>query len=90
MRLFEGGDFEQKIMEKCGCLNYTTTKWEVVKPGISERHVSYGFNHQVSIFGGEVTCAQQKSTLRDEKGWVVNEVMMLHDVPFCDHFQVYM
>lgn len=87
MELFKGGTLEQKVMEKSGCLNYTTTSWEPVQPGVSERRVSYRFNRSVSIFGGEVTSIQQKSSNNgDEK--IVNEVMSLSDVPFADHFRV--
>ncbi|KDP31032.1 hypothetical protein JCGZ_11408 [Jatropha curcas] len=88
MEIFDGGKMEHKIMEKSGCLNYATTTWESVKPGIFERHVSYKFNRHVSIFGGEVTCTQQKSPIADDRGWIVNEVMVLHNVPFGDHFRV--
>ncbi|KAJ9163797.1 hypothetical protein P3X46_023428 [Hevea brasiliensis] len=48
-----------KIMERSGCLNYTTTNWECVKPGIFERRLSYRFNCHVSIFGGEVNFKYQ-------------------------------
>lgn len=87
MEIF-GGKMEHRIMEKSGCLNYTTTTWECGKPGIFERHISYRFNHHVSIFGGEVSCTQQKYAMENDRGWVVNEVMVLHNVPFGDHFRV--
>ncbi|XVF49315.1 hypothetical protein PTKIN_Ptkin04bG0001500 [Pterospermum kingtungense] len=89
MEIFDGGNLEHNIMEKSGCLNYATTTWEHVKPGVSERQVSYKFNRHVSIFGGEVTCTQQKSPIPNDEGWIVNEVMVLHDVPFTDHFRVH-
>ncbi|OMO77406.1 C2 calcium-dependent membrane targeting [Corchorus capsularis] len=89
MEIFDGGKLEHKIMEKSGCLNYATTMWEPVKPGVCERHVSYKFNRHVSIFGGEVTCTQQKFPIANGEGWIVNEVMVLHDVPFGDHFRVH-
>ncbi|XP_021801704.1 C2 and GRAM domain-containing protein At5g50170 [Prunus avium] len=89
MEMFEGGMLEHKIREKSGCLNYTTTAWEPTKkPDAFERHLSYRFNRQVSIFGGEVTCRQQKTPIEDGQGWVVDEVMALHGVPFEDHFRV--
>ncbi|XP_017972261.1 PREDICTED: C2 and GRAM domain-containing protein At5g50170 isoform X1 [Theobroma cacao] len=89
MEIFDGGNLEHKIMEKSGCINYVTTIWEPVKPGVSERRISYKFNRHVSIFGGEVTCTQQKSPIANDEGWILNEVMVLHDVPFGDHFRVH-
>lgn len=88
MEMFDGGRLENRIMEKSGCLNYVTTSWEPIKPGVFERKLSYRFNCHVSIFGGEVTCTQQKSPLPNDEGWIVNEVMLLHDVPLDDHFRV--
>ncbi|XP_031405014.1 C2 and GRAM domain-containing protein At5g50170 isoform X1 [Punica granatum] len=87
MEVFSGGELEHKVMERSGCLNYATTAWETVKLGVFERSVSYKFNRHVSIFGGEVTCTQQKTS--NEDGWTVNEVMALHNVPFGDHFRVH-
>ncbi|XP_051136740.1 C2 and GRAM domain-containing protein At5g50170 isoform X2 [Andrographis paniculata] len=88
MKMFDGGELEHKVMSKSGCLNYQTTAWEEGTPGTQERRVCYKFSRRISIFGGEVTCTQQKSPLPDDNGWVVNEMMTLHDVPFSDHFQV--
>ncbi|KAF5730889.1 C2 and GRAM domain-containing protein [Tripterygium wilfordii] len=89
MEMFNGGLMEHKIMEKSGCLNYATTAWEPVKPGVLERRLSYKFNRHVSIFGVEVTCTQQKSSMTNDEGYIVNEVMVLHDIPFGDHFHVH-
>ncbi|TYH40333.1 hypothetical protein ES332_D12G239800v1 [Gossypium tomentosum] len=91
MEMFDGGEMEHKIMEKSGCLNYAATSWEQVKckSGVYERRVCYKFNRHVSIFGGEVTSTQQKYRIANgDVGWIVNEVMLLHDVPFSDHFRV--
>lgn len=88
MQIFDGGKLEHKIMEKSGCLNYATTTWEPVKPDVFERSMSYKFNRHVSVFGGEVTCTQQKFPIPNNEGWIVNEVMALHGVPFDDHFHV--
>ncbi|KAM1340054.1 hypothetical protein ACFX2H_038503 [Malus domestica] len=89
MEIFEGGKLEHKIMGKSCCLNYVTTAWEPTKkPDVFERHLSYRFNRQVSIFGGEVTCRQEKSPLANGEGWIVDEVMALQGVPFEDHFRV--
>lgn len=88
MGIFDGGNLEHKIMQRTGCMNYETTSWEQVKPDFFERHVSYQFNRHVSVFGGEVTCTQQKFPNTNTGGWTVIEVMDLHGVPFADHFHV--
>ncbi|KAI3876690.1 hypothetical protein MKX03_034199 [Papaver bracteatum] len=90
MQMFDGGQLEYKVMPKSGCVNYATTEWDAVKPDVFERHLCYKFNRHVSIFGGEVTSTQQKSPTDDGKGWIVDEVMTLHDVPFGDHFRVHL
>lgn len=88
MELFDGRDLEHKIMRRTGSINYATTNWESVKSDGFERRVSYKFNHQVSVFGGDVTCTQQKVPIENTEGWIVNEVMALHGVPFADHFRI--
>uniref|UniRef100_A0A1J3E213 C2 and GRAM domain-containing protein n=1 Tax=Noccaea caerulescens TaxID=107243 RepID=A0A1J3E213_NOCCA len=90
MKIFGGGEMERKIMEKSGCLNYASTTWESKKPGIYERRLSYKYNHYVSVFGGGVTCSQQKSPAPNDEGWILNEIVALHDVPFGDHFRVHL
>ncbi|KAK1318607.1 C2 and GRAM domain-containing protein [Acorus calamus] len=87
-RIFDGGNLEQKIMAKAGCFNYTTSPWELVKSDVYERHVRYKFSRHVSIFGGGVTSTQQKTSRPDGDGWVIDEVMTLHEIPFSDHFRV--
>ena len=88
MEVFDGGKLEHKIMGKSGCLNYATTTWEPVKPDVYERRISYKFNRHVSTFGGDVTCTQQKFPIAKKEGWIVNEVMALHGIPFGNHFRV--
>lgn len=88
MQMFVGGDLEHRVMSKSGCLNYTSTSWETVAPNVSERQVCYKFNRFISVFGGEVTSTQQKSPIANGTGWIINEIMALHDVPFGDHFRV--
>ncbi|EOA12464.1 hypothetical protein CARUB_v10025800mg [Capsella rubella] len=90
MKIFGGGELERKIMEKSGCLNYASTTWESKNPGVYERRLSYKYNHYVSVFGGGVTCAQQKSLAPSDEGWILNEIVALHDVPFGDHFRVHL
>ncbi|XP_022886156.1 C2 and GRAM domain-containing protein At5g50170 isoform X2 [Olea europaea var. sylvestris] len=88
MRIFDGGELEHKVMSKSGCLNYVTTAWESVASDVYERRISYRFSRRISTFGGEVSCTQQKSPIPNDGGWVVHEIMALHDVPFADHFRV--
>ncbi|KAK7302138.1 hypothetical protein RJT34_13018 [Clitoria ternatea] len=89
MGIFGGGKLEHNIMQRTGCMNYETTTWELVKPDVFERRVSYQFNRHVSAFGGEVTCTQQKFPNTNTGGWIVNEAMALHGVPFADHFHIH-
>ncbi|XP_011651740.1 C2 and GRAM domain-containing protein At5g50170 isoform X1 [Cucumis sativus] len=95
MEFFEGGKLEHRVMEKSGCLDYATTPWKSVKPGLLERRISYQFNHDISIFEGKVTCIQQKfpmtaaNTGSGEEEWIVNEVMSLHDIPFGECFRIH-
>lgn len=89
MEMFDGGNLEHIVMGKTGCLSYVTTTWEPVKTDLYERRLCYKFNRQFSIFGGEVTCTQQKFPISNGKGWIVNEAMALHNIPFSDHFRVH-
>ncbi|KAL8159035.1 hypothetical protein V2J09_000572 [Rumex salicifolius] len=89
LEMFDGGILEHKVMAKSGCLEYMTTQWETIKPRVYERRVSYKFSHHVSVFGGEVNCLQVKSPLKDDKGCVLNEVLIFQDIPFSDYFHVH-
>ncbi|KAK8923552.1 C2 and GRAM domain-containing protein [Platanthera zijinensis] len=86
--VFEGGELEKKIMEKVGCLNYSATEWKETKPDNHERHLRYKFSRHISVFGGEVTCTQRRTRTAGGRGWVINEVMSLHGIPFSDYFHV--
>ncbi|KAK9117298.1 hypothetical protein Sjap_016245 [Stephania japonica] len=90
MEMFDGDSFEHGIMMKLGCLNYTTTPWEAVEPDTYQRHVCYKFNRHVSVFGGEVTSTQKKSPIADSEGWVLDDIISLHHVPFGDHIRVHL
>ncbi|KAF6145125.1 hypothetical protein GIB67_013476 [Kingdonia uniflora] len=87
--LFSGGDIECKVMEKVGCLDYSHTPWELMKPDLYQRQICYKFDKQISCYGGEVTSTQQRSTFSDRKGWVVEEVMTIHGVPYGDYFTLH-
>ncbi|XP_019185031.1 PREDICTED: C2 and GRAM domain-containing protein At5g50170 [Ipomoea nil] len=88
MEMFNGGDLEHKVMSKSGCLNYVTSSWELIEPDVYERRVSYKLNRLISIFGVEVTSTQRKSVHANDAGWILNEIMAIHGVPFSDHYQV--
>lgn len=86
MVIFDGGNLEHKIMKRTGCMNYETAPWELVKPDVLERRVSYQLNRHASVF--EVTSTQQKLPNTSTGGWIVNEVMSLNGVPFAENFRV--
>ncbi|ERN19192.1 C2 and GRAM domain-containing protein At1g03370 isoform X2 [Amborella trichopoda] len=88
MELFEGGPFDRRVMGKAGCLNYSPTPWEFTKPEVYQRQINYEFDKRVSRYGGQVTGTQQKSLLSDRNGWVIDEVMTFHGVPFGDYFNL--
>lgn len=88
MEMFNGGDFEHKVMSKSGCLNYVTASWEIVEPNVYERRISYKLNRLISIFGVEVTSTQRKSLHANDGGWILNETMAIHGVPFSDYYHV--
>lgn len=88
MELFSGGELERRAMERCGCLNYSCSKWESEKADIYERQAYYRFDKFISRYGGEVTSTQQKTKLSDRNAWLIEEVVTLHGVPFGDYFNV--
>ncbi|KAJ3675278.1 hypothetical protein LUZ60_004320 [Juncus effusus] len=92
MEVFNGGNIETKIMSKVGCLDYSVTPWEAVKlkPSFLERQVSYKFNRYMSIFGSEVVSTQVKYPSTIGNGWIIDDVMTLHNVPFGDHFRIHL
>ncbi|KAJ8770312.1 hypothetical protein K2173_013266 [Erythroxylum novogranatense] len=90
MELFGGGDLERKVMEKAGYVNYSYTPWESENDNVDERQIYYRFEKRISRYGGEATCTQQKYPLVDGKGWVVDEVATLHEVPLGDYFNIHL
>ncbi|XP_068643334.1 C2 and GRAM domain-containing protein At1g03370-like [Aristolochia californica] len=90
VELFSGGDLEHKVMEKVGCVDYSCTSWELVKPGVCQRQICYKFDKSVSRYGGEVTSTQQKSPFPDNNGWVVEEVMTLQGIPLGEYFSLHL
>lgn len=90
LEVFGGEDLERKVMEKAGCLNYSYTPWESEKPDVYERQLYYRFDKRISRYRGEVTSTQQKSTLPDRDGWLIEEVMTLHAIPLGDYFNLHL
>lgn len=88
MELFSGGDLDERVMERAGCLNYSHTPWENEKIDVFMRQVYYKFNKGITRHRGEVTSTQQKTRLSDRQGWLIEEIMTLHGVPLGDYFNV--
>lgn len=88
MELFRGGEIDQNVMERAGCVNYSHTPWESENSDVYQRQLYYKFDKHVSRYRGEVTSTQQKSALPDRNGWLIEEVMTLHGVPLGDYFTV--
>ncbi|KAH7545408.1 hypothetical protein FEM48_Zijuj01G0090400 [Ziziphus jujuba var. spinosa] len=89
MESFTGGELEQKVAERAGCLNYSSSPWELEKDDVYERQIYYRFDKHISHFSGKVTSTQQKSPLPDRNGWLVEEVKTIHGVPLGDYFNVH-
>ncbi|KAL0534460.1 hypothetical protein IC582_028751 [Cucumis melo] len=90
MELFNGADLERKVMEKAGCLNYSFTPWESEKENVYERQIYYVFDKRISHYRVEVTSTQQRHSLPNKNGWLVEEVLTLHGVPLGDYFNVHL
>ncbi|KAF8391695.1 hypothetical protein HHK36_024004 [Tetracentron sinense] len=90
MELFSGGYLDRKVMEKVGCLSYSYTPWELDKDDVYQRQICYKFDKRISWYRGEVTSTQQRTHLSDRNGWIVEEIMTLHGVPFGDYFNLHL
>ncbi|XP_038995318.1 C2 and GRAM domain-containing protein At1g03370-like [Hibiscus syriacus] len=89
MEIFSGGETDRKAMERAGCLNFSCSQWDSEGADVYERQIYYRFDKRVSRFRGEVTSTQQKSSLPDMKGWLIEEVMTLHGVPLGDCYNLH-
>ncbi|KZV30965.1 hypothetical protein F511_31142 [Dorcoceras hygrometricum] len=90
MELFRGGEIDQKVMERAGCVNYSHTPWESENSDVYQRQLYYKFDKHISRYRGEVTSTQQKSALPDRNGWLIEEVMTLLGVPLGDYFTLHL
>ncbi|XP_044436014.1 C2 and GRAM domain-containing protein At1g03370 isoform X1 [Triticum aestivum] len=88
MEMFSGGQLEQKVMQKTGCLDYSSTEWELVGRNIYKRQISYKFDKALSRYGGEASTTQQKYALVNQDGWAIEEVMTLQGVLLGDFFNL--
>ncbi|KAL5224800.1 hypothetical protein ABZP36_011439 [Zizania latifolia] len=87
--IFEGGPLEHQVMEKVGCIDYSVTAWEPVRGDTYQRQVHYKFDKRLARYEGEVMSTQQKSSLPDKNGWLVEEVMTLEGIPVGDYFNLH-
>ncbi|MCO5559948.1 hypothetical protein L7F22_013552 [Adiantum nelumboides] len=87
--IYEKENLDEKIAEKTGHLNYFPTPWESTGDNVVEqRRVTFKLSNQISLFGTNVTCIQQKTKQADGHAFYIDEVLTLHDVPFGDNFQI--
>ncbi|KAJ4763955.1 C2 calcium/lipid-binding and GRAM domain containing protein [Rhynchospora pubera] len=90
MELYEGGALEQRVMEKVGCIDYSVTAWEPVKEDVYQRQVNFKFGKNLSKYTGDITSTQQKSTLPDRNGFVIEEVMSIQGALLGDYFNLHL
>ncbi|KAL0353336.1 UNVERIFIED_CONTAM: C2 and GRAM domain-containing protein [Sesamum angustifolium] len=90
MELFRGSEIDRRVMERAGCLNYSPSPWESEKPDVYQRQLYYKFDKRISRYRGEVTSTQQKSRLPGKNGWLIEEVMTLHEIPLGDYFTLHL
>ncbi|KAF3331391.1 C2 and GRAM domain-containing protein [Carex littledalei] len=90
MELYEGGALEHRVMEKVGCVDYSVSPWEPVKEDTYQRQVRFKFGKNLSRYSGEVTSTQQKSTLPDRNGWIIEEVMAIQRSMLGDYFNLHL
>ncbi|KAI9126743.1 hypothetical protein K1719_002339 [Acacia pycnantha] len=90
MELFNGGDLDRRFMEKSGCINYSFTPWVSENNDVYERALYYKYDKSNARFKGEVTSTQQRTSLPDGKGWILEEVMNLHGVPLSEYFNLHL
>ncbi|KAK7292499.1 hypothetical protein RIF29_08280 [Crotalaria pallida] len=89
MELFGGGELERRVVQKCGCVQYSYTPWVSENNDVYERAIYYKYEKRISSYKVKVTSTQQRSPL-DEKGWLLQEVMNFHGVPLGDYFDLHL
>ncbi|WOK95248.1 hypothetical protein Cni_G03955 [Canna indica] len=88
MDIFGGGPLEQRIMQKVGCVDYSSTPWQPVKSDVYQRRISCKLETSLSRFGGELISTQQKYSLPDGNGWIVEESVSLQEHVLGDYFSL--
>ncbi|KAM0919096.1 hypothetical protein ACQ4PT_008490 [Festuca glaucescens] len=88
MEMFSGGQLEHKVMQKTGCIDYSSTEWELINRNIYQRQINYKFDKALSRSGGEASTTQQKYALVNQDGWAIEEVMTLQGVLLGDYFSL--
>ncbi|XAR73394.1 hypothetical protein NMG60_11007347 [Bertholletia excelsa] len=90
MEIFGGNELERRVMEGVGCLNYSYSPWESVKPDVCQRQIYYKFDKNRSLNRAEVTSSQQRSPLSDKNGWLIEEVLTIHGIPLGEYFNLHL
>uniref|UniRef100_A0ACD5WRZ2 Uncharacterized protein n=1 Tax=Avena sativa TaxID=4498 RepID=A0ACD5WRZ2_AVESA len=88
MEMFSGGQLERKVMQKTGCIDYSSTEWELVNKNIYQRKINYKFDKALSRSEGEASTTQRKYALVNQDGWAIEEVMTLQGVLLADYFSL--
>lgn len=89
MLIYVKENLDEKIAEKTGHLNYSTTPWEpIAGDAVQQRCIMYKLSNRIALFGTNVTCIQQKTKQEDGQALFIDEVLTLHEVPFGDYFQI--
>ena len=88
-QVYEKENLDERIAESVGWLCFCPTPWESMGNDAQQRRVSFKLSNQISLFGTDVTCIQQKTIKRNGHVVIVDEEWTLHDVPFGDNFQVF-
>ncbi|EPS58216.1 hypothetical protein M569_16599, partial [Genlisea aurea] len=90
MELFNGGDIEQRVMEKSGCIDYTHGEWQQID-GIHQRQVHYTFDKLMrKRCQGQVTSIQQKTPISDARSWIIQEASSLRRIPLSECITVHL
>jgi hypothetical protein len=78
----------EKVAEELGQLNFESSDWIEVDNGF-QRNLKYSLSRQQSPFATAVSVVQKKTRdPREKPSWAeVEEAIVLHNVPFGDHFQ---
>ncbi|CAM0910069.1 unnamed protein product [Alopecurus aequalis] len=88
MEMFSGGQLEHKVMQKTGCMEYSSTEWQLVNRNIYQRKINYKFDKSLYRSEGVASTTQQKYALVNQDGWAIEEAMTLQGVLLGDYFSL--